>query len=266
VAPDLRQPGAADGGGRHGGAGWTPSPSGSTWSRRDHLPAVTVALGGDGGDELFAGVDRYVGPASSPSGNARIPGPLRRQVLSPAACAPSPRASATRALATKLRLAWTPWPRNPGWNATPTARPSSASPTPEAGAVHRGGLAGGGRRARAERLLAAFLRRWGPASTFLGQDAAYRLRHAPGGAPAPHRGTAWPMAHSLEARKPLPRSPGGGPTPCAFPRRWQVKGRKDQVRHPHHGGALPSPRPPLAREAGVSASRSRCGFAVRGRG
>ena len=43
---------------------------------------VTVALGGDGGDELFAGYDRYIGQRIAES-YSRIPAALRRRVLRP---------------------------------------------------------------------------------------------------------------------------------------------------------------------------------------
>jgi asparagine synthase (glutamine-hydrolysing) len=63
--------------------------------------SVTVALGGDGGDELFAGYDRYVGQQLS-EWYARIPGPLRRRVLRPLLRA-IPESFGYKSLATKLR-------------------------------------------------------------------------------------------------------------------------------------------------------------------
>jgi asparagine synthase (glutamine-hydrolysing) len=62
---------------------------------------VTVALGGDGGDELFAGYDRYIGQQLS-QWYARIPGPLRRKVLRPLLRA-FPESFGYKSLATKLR-------------------------------------------------------------------------------------------------------------------------------------------------------------------
>jgi asparagine synthase (glutamine-hydrolysing) len=62
---------------------------------------VTVALGGDGGDELFAGYDRYIGQQLS-EWYARIPAPLRRSVLRPVLRA-FPEGFGYKSFATKLR-------------------------------------------------------------------------------------------------------------------------------------------------------------------
>jgi asparagine synthase (glutamine-hydrolysing) len=62
---------------------------------------VTVALGGDGGDELFAGYDRYIGQQIA-AAYGKLPAPLRRHVLRPLA-ALVPESFGYKSWATKLR-------------------------------------------------------------------------------------------------------------------------------------------------------------------
>jgi len=62
---------------------------------------VTVALGGDGGDELFAGYDRYIGQQLAAS-YARLPRAARRHVIRPL-LGLVPESFGYKSLATKLR-------------------------------------------------------------------------------------------------------------------------------------------------------------------
>jgi asparagine synthase (glutamine-hydrolysing) len=62
---------------------------------------VTVALGGDGGDELFAGYDRYIGQQIAEN-YARLPAPVRRRLLRPL-FGLVPESFGYKSLATRLR-------------------------------------------------------------------------------------------------------------------------------------------------------------------
>jgi len=181
---------------------------------------VTVALGGDGGDELFAGYDRYVGQQLS-EWYARIPGPLRRQVLRPLLRA-VPESFGYKSLATKLR-----------WLDT-MAEKSGVERYADSAAFLRfphslkrelfteGAWQEAGAR-ESERLLAAFFDD-GAASTFLDKmlhaDCATRL--AEHQLPIVDR---MAMAHSLEARNPF-LDHRVAAYAMRIPSALQVKGRK----------------------------------------